>query len=411
MSKLLYIIAPILFLATAASAQWTEPMRISHGFGLLDPQAVVIGDTIHVVAYNNDLIYMRSEDNGNTWTYPAILFDTTYVSLSIPGIAYGNNKIHLTWVAWMQETSPRQIYHSCSSDGGRTWGEWSQVFNNSSSLIAYPRIAVNGDTLFLSCKMSPDLLTFRSFDSGISWRDSTVVENDQSGIFQPPYIFFTQDRLHLIYQLEILDDSLGVEIYHRFSDDYGLTWNDRLPLSTVEQHPYNIVSQAPSACVGLDGTIMALWSDWKYGGWDILIRVSLDNGLSWLPESRVTYGHHGLCSSCVIIDSVLYAVWEDALPGNFLYFKIMSSVSHDRGLSWAEPDVISGPAEMNDYTPALLFNTSEGYSTFHCVFRRVVLGQGSDLFYIRKIQSTGIQEDGGNVVHGFASLIAYPNPF
>ena len=57
-----------------------------------------------------------------------------------------------------------------------------QVFRRDDDfgLLKYPRLAANGDTLFLSCRVADFvdsyLLSFRSLNGGIAWGDSAVAD-------------------------------------------------------------------------------------------------------------------------------------------------------------------------------------------------------------------------------------------
>lgn len=284
-------------------------------------------------------------------------------------------------------------------------------------MLKYPRLAATGDTLFLSCRMNYRLLVFRSFDNGQTWGDSTAVEDSRSIVIDaPPYLLFSQGRLHLVYQLAIVGDSLGIEIYHRYSDDYGLTWSDRYPLSAPEPIPYHEQGQAPSAYVDSSGNIMVLWFDYKYGSecgftGDILGRVSTDNGETWLPESRLTYTQTGSGSSCLISGETLYAAWMDDLPQQCFYPKIMYSESYDWGATWRDPEVISGPMERTELSPVLMSNTVMDTTILHCVMRGDLPGEGSDLYYFRNQATTGVYDLKDENMPSDFSIRAYPNPF
>ena len=361
--------------------------------------------------------YIRSSDNGISWSEPIAPADSFYEGSSQPDIAFSNGLLHLVWKGWLPNNPRPQIFHFSSSDGGITWGERHQVFYHGSAMLKYPRLAANGDTLFLSCRTNYRLLVFRSLDNGQTWGDSTAVEDSHSIVIDhSPYLLFSQGRLHLVYQLGIVGDPFGIEIYHRYSDDYGLTWSDRYPLSTLEPYPYHEHGQAPSAYVDSSGNIMALWFDYKYGSecgftGDILGRVSTDNGDTWFPESRLTYTQTGSGSSCLILGGALYAVWMDDLPQGCFHPKIMYSESSDWGTTWRDPEVITGPAERSEFSPILLYNTVIDTTILHCVMRGDIPGHGSGLYYFKNERTTEISDMDNGIVPSAIILTAYPNPF
>jgi len=407
----------ILALCAPARAQWTEPVQLTDSISLMNPRAVAVGETLHVVASSgSSIFYLRSNDNGATWTEPIVPPDTFY-GRGYPYIEYSNNFVHLVWIAYFLHQS-EQTYHMSSSDGGNSWGEPHQVFNHEGpAFFKYPRIAVNGDTLFLSVVRYPYLLTFRSFNNGVTWQDSTAVENGGIQIDAWPSILFSDNRLHLIYQCNFSNDSLGIEIFYRYSDNYGLTWSDRQFLSTPEPFPNIKHGQVPSAFIDAEGNIIAAWYDYKYGSYcgftgDILARISTDNGQTWLPESRITYTQSGSRSSCVILNNKIYAVWNDYYPFGCSCAKIMYSESEDWGFSWTEPEVISGVTETREYSPVLVYTISSVDTIFHCVMEKYYdEPTRSDLFYFRSEEFTSVEFDENNILPNDLEINIYPNPF
>jgi hypothetical protein len=414
--KLLAIIIMTLFALPSLHADWTEPARITNDLALRIPSAVIVGETLHVVANGaSSIYYLSSFDNGATWTEPIVPPDTFYGS-EYSDIAANDDYIHIVFKAYFLHQS-EQIFHMSSIDGGRSWSEPHQVFNHSgTAFFKYPHLATNGDTLFLSCVRYPYLLVFRSFDNGVTWQDSIAVENGPIVIDTWPSIIFSQNRLHLIYQLNIVGDSLGIEIYHRSSNNNGLTWSDRCPLSEPEPSPNIAHSQRPSAYADWNGNIIAAWFDYKYGSYcgftgDILARISTDNGDSWLPESRLTYTQSGSGSSCIIYDNKIYVVWMDYFPFGCECSKIMYSESEDWGLSWEDPVVISGSTESIELSPKLVQNGDQFSPIFHCIIKKYYTSTRSDLYYFRSEEFTSVRFDNDYILFNDFELSVYPNPF
>ncbi len=412
--KLTFIIAAMLF--ASAHAQWTEPVRISHGLGLLGPQAVAVGDTLHVVASGTtDIYYLKSSDNGQTWTDPTIPIPDSFYGSQMPYISYSNGYLHLIWKAYF-DGSRNQICHMKSSDGGVSWSQPRRLFDNESSFLKYPRIAIKGDSLFASCVISSKLLTFASFDNGETWEDSVEVENGPVSFDHPPCILYSQGRNHLVYQVDESFDTLGIEICYRYSDDYGQTWSDRQYLSTPEHHNQGKDAQGPSAYADSAGNIMALWFDYEYGSecgvtGDILGRISRDNGETWLPVTRLTYTQTGSRSTCLVLNNRLYAIWQDDYWLGCMDHKLTYSESVDWGVGWSDPEIISGPMELDEYEPFLLYNESLGDMILHCVYRRKLQEGNRDLYYIRSQEFTEIRGETGTLLPENLILRTYPNPF
>lgn len=411
--KLTFMIA--VMLSSTAHAQWTEPVRITYNAGLMNPRIVAVGDTLHVVIHApTKIYYLRSDNGGETWTDPFCPADTFYGS-RMPDIAYSNGYLHLVCKLYFEVTRS-QIFHFSSADGGRTWSEPHQLFDNDSAFLKYPRLAVVGDTMFASCVISEKLLAFASVDRRETWGDSVEVEADSLWIDHPPNIVHSQGRLHLVYQIGESGDSLGIEICHRYSDDFGETWSDRVYLSTPEHWQEGKHSQGPSAHADSSGNIIALWFDYRYGSecgtsGDILGRVSRDNGEFWGRETRLTITQTGSVSTCLISNDSIYAVWMDYVTYGCSRPTLMYTISDDWGVSWDQPDVIFGPVPRNEYGPHLAKEESDGQTTYHGVFWSDPEEELHDPFYFGSAPQTGTDEIDAPLIPIGIELTAYPNPF
>ena len=210
-----------LFLSAAAHAQWTEPVQISgFEYSLLDARLSMVGDTIHVVGSGAiKLYYLRSNDNGRTWTEPVCPADT-FQGSEMPDILCAKDYIHL--VAILNPFGePRKLFHYSSNDGGVTWSPPHLITGEYGNSLKYPRLAVSGDTIFVEITTSPYLFVSVSYDNGVTWSGLHQVDYGASHVLcNPPAIFYSGGRLHLFYQLGVMEDTTGLEIYYRCSDDF-----------------------------------------------------------------------------------------------------------------------------------------------------------------------------------------------
>ena len=404
-------------LPNSARAQWTEPVQISSfEYGLLNARLSIAGDTIHVVGDGGvALYYLRSTNNGRTWTEPVCPADT-FQGSDMPDILCGNGYVHFVGVIYF--IGERQkVFHFSSSDGGVSWSESHLVFDESDGFLKYPRLAVSGDTIFVSYVTSQFLWVSVSYDNGQTWYGPYQVDYGGGYCLNAfPAFYYAGGRLHLIYELAVPDDTTGIEIYYCKSDDYGISWANRYCLSTPENSQEGKYGQAPSAYLDPQGHIICLWFDYKYGSacgvtGDILGRVSLDNGESWLPETRLTYTQTGANSSCLILGDKIQALWMDY---GYYYCddpKIMYSVSTDWGESWTESELISGEIERADCAPDLDYNINLGDTLLHCIFDGRYPSVGCALFYNRSQELVSIKNEESNPRPVFLNLKAYPNPF
>jgi hypothetical protein len=406
-----------LSLAAGAYAQWSQPVRISDNQDAFEPRGVAVGDTLHVVVTRGfaQFEYIKSTDNGITWMDPVMPADTFDLAAHDPDIVYSNRKLHIAWIGEIHGNPRGQIFHISSSNGGRTWNNPHQIFNNDSAMLKYPKLAVNGNTLFLACRTERQLLVFKSTNAGISWQDSVAVEDGPNIIEQPITFLYSNGVLHLIYDFGLVPDTLGYEVCYRRSLDNGITWSERLYLSTPEPVPNNWNGAFPSAYADSSGNLIAFWCDYKYGWtceWygEILGRISTDNGTTWQPEFAITNHETGLNSSCLFIGSRLYSVWED---DSYILCssKMAVSMSPNQGNSWDIPQMISGPDTAEDLAPILFTSVSNSDTTLHCVYWRNNYPDSGGLFYVRNSDLSAISNNERFPLPGKISLSGYPNPF
>ncbi len=370
---------------------WSLPKRLTYHLAATNPRAVIHGGRIEALAWGYpgyDFPFFCSPNGGYSWSNPIEPADTFYDGSQYPDIIRTpNGLVHVVWIAQPYPNAMPQLYHQSSSDGGRNWSDRHQVFRGAELALYYPRLASKVDTLFLVCRNLENIMTFRSFDDGLTWQDSTVVGSSDAMAY-PPTILYSQGRLHLIYEIIPPDTLTGFTIYYNSSNDLGLTWTPKIPLSSIEVWPISYDSQFPSAYADSDGHIMATWFDYKYGSMcgttgDILARVSTDNGDSWLPETRLTHNQSGNASSCLILNNVIYVAWRDSYPFGCDYAKIVLAHSNDWGLNWSQSEIITQNTLEYENDPFLFYSQQGADTLFHCLFTIYDNSFGTDIYYIR----------------------------
>lgn len=174
--------------------------------------------------------------------------------------------------------------------------------------------------------------------------------------------------------------------------------------------------QSPSAYADSSGHIAAAWFDYKYGSMcgvtgELLMRISTDNGESWLPESRVTYQQSAHRSSILIVDQEVHSIWEDWRGGCSEGPRIFYSASTDWGGRWQTPERITRGIESSEFSPCLVYSTWNGTAVLHCFIRKYWQPSVCDLFYLRSTEYTSISEWGTGLAENYMMYGNYPNPF
>ncbi len=118
----------------------------------------------------------------------------------------------------------------------------------------------------------------------------------------------------------------NAEIYHKRSVDGGISWGADTRLTNN-----NAISFQPS--VAVSGSIVHLvWMDERDGNLEIYYKRSSDGGVNWGTDTRLTNDPSGSRHpSLAVSGSVVHVVWMDSRDGNWeIYYKRSS----DGGISW-----------------------------------------------------------------------------
>ncbi len=406
----LLLVYPFEWGAAPARAQWSEPVRIGAPGGILYPQILAQGDTLHVVYSNNDqewkIGYVRSTDGGDTWSEQVVLSDDSSETVFVRIIENGARLM----VLWRNNyyyggSRPRNIGYNISNDNGLSWSGPHYVLDPSWEHILYFSASGSGQVvnIILSRSIGYDLFFYRvrSTNFGQNWSQPVeLFRAAEGGICDQ---FQLADIIHYVWTGLVSPDS-QVEIYYMRSTDSGINWSPSIALSDSDQYH----SQLPAIAADDSGKVGATWMDFKYAPpgatGDIFLRQSADSGSYWSAEDQLTYNHYAYCSDVILKSDTIHIAWEDWRQSIFrrgiFYIKSLNN-----GGSWSEPYWIDG-TDDDSWNPALAASNGRVY---------IVWGEGSEesgfgLNFSRYEDETGVIDE-GPVVSTYMVLQAYPNPF
>ncbi len=392
-------------------AQWTEPGRIGIPGAYYYPQILASGDTLHLagthILEGDKVVYLRSDDAGDTWGESQILSDTANsTNAMFVRIVKNAENIMVLWRSIFDAgPGPWNIGYALSHDNGETWTEPLYILNPGWSHILYFSASGSGSVVnvVLSSRIDHDLVFFnvRSTNFGQSWSE--------------PVELFTAAQSSMTDQVSYGDMVYYVwggrfvwtGVYETFiisSLDNGESWSNNYMLSRDD----SILSRTPSILVNRGGTVGVSWTDWKYSPYwwtgDIFYRQSSDSGFSWESEHEVTFDHLADYSDVCGIGETAHAVWENYSMGisrrNIYYRR-----SDDGGESWSEEYWVDGTTD-DSWNPVVAASNGRVY---------IVWADGRDdpgmgLYFSRYEDETGII-DKGPITRMIIDLQAYPNPF
>jgi len=148
----------------------------------------------------------------------------------------------------------------------------------------------------------------------------------------------------------------NTEIYYKRSTDQGTTWSADCRMTNDPQ-----VSTSPAVSAS-GGQVNVVWSDEmaEMGTPQIYIKSSTDDGLSWGPETRLTYtpsGRMSICPSSASWGSNIYITWYDNRVPTRIYYKH----STDNGTTWSADSILS-PSTNSQYCSAVAVSDTNVYA-------------------------------------------------
>ncbi len=266
---------------------------------------------------NYEIYYKRSTNAGINWGPDTRLTnnsaDSFNPSISLTYLA--GSVIHVVWHDYRDGNS--EIYYKRSSDGGSTWGSDTRLTNSSFESFS-PSVANSGSTIHVcwhdNRNGNYEVYYKRSADGGISWGTDTrlTIQNDPSMLSS-----IASDGLNISIVWRDNRDANN-EIYFKRSVDGGINWGTDTRLTTNYA-----ISDYPA--VTISGSIVhVVWDDQRDANDEIYYKRSTDLGLNWEPDTRLT--NAALVSDRAFISvsgQVVHIVWHDYRDGNAeIYYKI-----------------------------------------------------------------------------------------
>jgi hypothetical protein len=276
-----------------------------------------------------------------------------------------------------------EIYYKRSVDNGVTW-EQDQRLTNNDNFSMSPSIAVWDSIVHVAWEDYRDgnleIYYKRSVDNGVSWEQDERLTND------PFYSGYSSiavwDSIVHVAWLDYRDGNS--EIYYKRSVDNGVTWEQDVRLTNDDS-----VSWSPSIGV-CDSIVHVAWWDRRDGNYEIYYKKSIDNGVTWEQDVRLTNDDSVSWSPSIgVCDSIVHVAWVDTRDGNLeIYYKR----SVDNGITW-EQDVRLTNASGNSWFPSIAcWDCRYGYDV-HITWTDERDGNWEIYYKHHKCEPTGVEEN------------------
>ncbi|MEO8209516.1 MAG: hypothetical protein ABI840_03060 [bacterium] len=241
-------------------------------------------------------------------------------------VASSGDVVHVIWFDNRDGNS--EIYYKRSTDAGKNWSSDLRLTYNAAA-SGFPTTAVSGSVVHVAWEDYRDgnneIYYKRSSDGGLTWGPDTRLTNNWANSVNAS-LSVSDLFVHLVWR----DERDGNrEIYYKRSIDGGVTWGYDTRLT------YNsYLSQFPSISV-YNYDVHIVWEENRDGNNEIYYKGSQDGGVCWGPDTRLTNNWANSYSPDVsVFGSVVHVVWFDDRDGNAeIYYRH----STDEGASWC-PD-------------------------------------------------------------------------
>lgn len=350
MKKVLFILT--LFAAQLSQAQWEPDVRLTNNSGISWTSfnnawcVAASEDTVHVVWEDNrdgrfEVYYKRSTDGGTSWEADTRLTYLTNLSQE-PSIVVSGNDVHVFW--FYEETSDNyEIYYKRSEDGGNTWGSDTRLsyFPSYSYELS---AAISGSVLhvvWMDGRFGNDEIFYmHSLDGGLTWGPDISLTNN-SAYSGYPCVSAYDSVVHVVYE----DNRDGnVEIYYRKSIDGGVGWGAETRLTNASGD-----SWAPCLAVS-DSSVHVTWYDDRDGQDQIYYKSSMDGGITWVADKKLTNSSGASYPSIAVNNNDVHIVWFDNRMGNDeIYYKN----SANGGFTWGLNDTRLTNSDGNSQFPSI----------------------------------------------------------
>ena len=329
------------------------------------------GDTVHVAWCDDSMEkltihYVRSMDAGLNWDTEIQQTDGEYNSENVT-IAASGNYVHLVYKHYTTFSSPDDtLIYIRSTNGGVDW-ESEVHLTGSGGIKWHPSIDLSGNfvhvTWYGKIQDEWQVSYVRSEDYGTTWGDPVQMTfNPDMSIAST--LAAAASVVHLVWHDWRHGDP---EIYYKRSADNGTTWGDDIRLT-------DCAGQSRMPEIDCNGDfVQIVFQDSRGGDYEIYSMTSLDGGLSWGPEVRLTFESSGSELPFVsIVGSESHIVWEDLRAG---IWQVYYMVGHNFGSTWDEVERLTNTvydakrpslAFSGDWLHVVWYDERDGNTEIYC---------------------------------------------
>ncbi|MDP1727986.1 MAG: T9SS type A sorting domain-containing protein [Bacteroidota bacterium] len=336
MKKFTILFLLIIGTANLTQAQWGGDVRLTNDTAISyvnNLQCIVAsGDSIHVVWVDNrdgniEIYYKRSTNKGISWGTDTRLtnaVDTSYY----PFIGLSGSNLHVVWSD--KRDGNDEIYYKHSTDGGLSWGADTRLTNDPGRSIGNS-MAVSGSNIYVVWDDNREG-TYKSFfkrstDGGNTWGSDLKISSTSTN---PPSIAVSGSDVHVVWPSAVFGNW---EIVYKHSTNSGDSWGSETRLT-------NNVANSFIPRIQISGSFVhVIWIDDRDGNYEIYYKQSVDKGLTWGVDTRLTNASGDSWYSRLAVSGLgVHIVWQDNRNGKE---EIFYKCSKNGGESWSSDTLLT----------------------------------------------------------------------
>lgn len=411
MKKLIYSLALVLIVHCTlyienSNAQWQPEVRLTNNTSESHTSSnnawcvASSGSVVHVVWHdyrdgNSEIYYKRSLNAGVSWETDTRLTNDAASSWN-PSVTVSGSVVHIVWQD--DRNGNTEIYYKRSLDAGVSWGADTRLTNNTSSSVS-PTVTVYGSAVhivwFDNRDGNEEIYYKRSIDGGVSW-GADIRMTSNTAISRNPSVTASSTAIHVVWE----DNRDGNwEIYYKGSIDVGVSWDADTRLTNNTSN-----SWYPSVSVsGLE--VHLVWCDDRDGNLEIYYKGSIDEGVNWDIDTRLTNNSAASRTPSVTVSGqAVHVVWDDRRGGasGEIYYKR----STNAGVIWSADTPLT--VNFASQNPSVAVSGS----AVHVVWKDFRDGNW-EIYYKRNPTGNpiGIINISSEIPKEFSLGQNYPNPF
>lgn len=308
---------------------WSADMQLTNDpASSWNPSVTVSGSVVHVVWQddrngNTEIYYKRSIDEGGNWEADTRLTNNASSSVS-PSVTVSGPAVHVVW--FDNRDGNEEIYYKRSLDFGGSWGTDIRMTNNT-AISRNPSVTTSGSAAHVVWEDNREgnweIYYKGSIDEGVNWDPDTRLTNNTANSWYPSVSSSGSD-VHIVWS----DDRDGnLEIYYKGSINKGVNWDADTRLTNN-----SAASRTPSVTVS-GQAVHVVWDDRRGGAsGEIYYKRSTDAGVSWIADTQLTVNFASQNPSVSVSGTAVYVVWKDYRDGNWEIYSKQNPTGNPVGI-------------------------------------------------------------------------------